>query len=440
MLERLGMIGLTWRDGGSDGLAEFKLPDDAAAERLTRFADELGLVELAYLATCNRVEIVFVRGAGGAADLRPAAFELLTGRAPMPGEAERCLKAWQGEGAVEHLFMVTAALDSACLGEKEIVGQVRRSQALARDLDLFGPLLELLYEHAFRVAGRVHDETELSAGRVSLAEIAVDLIRARHAQTGGSVALVGVSPMTERAIVSLKSDGIPVVVVNRSEHKARELAASAGGESLSLEAFCRQPPPVEAVVCATGADEPVLAAPVLERLLEGTASHEPPLLIDLAVPPDIDREACRRLELDVVDMDDVIATAERNRSARLLQAAQARQYVDEALDTFQERLSERTFGPLIGALQKRYQRTAEEGVKRLLKKELKGLGEQERAAIEAWTQMIARRFAHIPSVGLRGLIHNGPEGSLDAFIDGLDERFANELRSAMNDGSARESA
>ena len=82
-------------------------------------------------------------------------------------------------------------------------------------------------------------------------------------------------------------------------------------------------------------------------------------------------------------------------------------------------------------MQQRYRRTAQEGVKRLLKKELKGLGETERAAIETWAEVLARRFAHIPSLGLRGLLHDGPDGSLEAFLSGLEPEFADELRAAL---------
>jgi acylphosphatase len=90
-------------------------------------------------------------------------------------------------------------------------------------------------------------------------------------------------------------------------------------------------------------------------------------------------------------------------------------------------------------LQQRYQRTAREGVQRLLKKELKGLGEAERTAIQTWCDVLARRFAHIPCLGIRGLVHSGPDGSVEAFLSGLESEFADELRAALasQDSDAR---
>ena len=105
---------------------------------------------------------------------------------------------------------------------------------------------------------------------------------------------------------------------------------------------------------------------------------------------------------------------------------------NEALSELHTRFAERYYGPLFGALQQRYRRTAEEGVKRLLNKELKGLGSEERTAIAAWTEVLARRFAHIPCLGLRGLLHAGPEGSIEAFLSGLEPEFADELRAALD--------
>ena len=436
MLEDLSVVGISWRHNGSEGLERYALDEDQLAETLRDFADRAGLAELAYLATCNRVELIFARTAATPSrDLRPLVYELLTGSAAAPGDAERTLKAWQGEGACEHLFLVAAGLDSAAVGEVEIAGQVRRCHELALQSRLSGPRLELLFEEAFKIAAVVRGETGLSTGRVSLAEVAVTHIRERLGRTKGKVALVGVSPMTERAAQSLAKAEIPLIFVNRTADKAAARAAAYGAEHLSLAEFQNDPPAVEAVLSSTGADEVLLDKSVLERLATRTPSGQPPLLIDMAIPADIDPEACAQLDIERIGMDRITLEAETNREARLIEAAQARELVDDALLRLHDRFAERVYGPLFGTLQRRYRHTAQEGVQRLLKKELKGLGAEEREAIETWTEVLARRFAHIPCLGLRGLLYNGPDGSLDAFLDGLDPEFADELRQALEQAS-----
>src|SRR5688572_32060608 len=237
--------------------------------------------------------------------------------------------------------------------------------------------------------------------------------------------------MTERAAVSLAAAGLDFTVVNRSADKAAELAARYGAQHSSLAAFREKPPAVEAILTATGAGEPVLNLAALERLAAHTASGQPPLIVDMAVPGDADAAVCAKLAIARVGMDEIVRHAEQSRAARLVEAAPAREQVDRALDELQDRFTERYYGPLFGALQQRYRRTAQEGVKRLLKKDLKALGETERAAIETWAEVLARRFAHIPCLGLRGLLHDGPDGSLEAFLRGLEPEFADELRAAL---------
>lgn len=432
MLEDLSVVSISWRQDGVSGLERFALSEDTLADTLRDFAQRAGLAELAYLSTCNRVELIFSRTpATPSRDLRPLVYELLTGSPAAPGDAERTLKAWQGEGACEHLFLVAAGLDSAAVGETEIAGQVRRCHELALDLGLSGPRLELLFEEALKIAAVVRGETGLGTGRISLAEIAVAHIRERLEHSPGKVALIGVSAMTERAAQSLAKLKIPLIFVNRTTDKAAACAARFAAEHLSLAEFLREPPAVEAILSATGANKAVLGMAALERLAARTPSGQAPLLIDMAIPADIDPEACRKLKLDRIGMDQITSAAERSREARLLEAGQARELVDEALLRLNDRFAERLYGPLFSALQQRYRHTAREGVQRLLKKELKGLGPKEREAIETWCEVLARRFAHIPCLGLRGLLYNGPDGSLDAFLDGLDPEFADELRQAL---------
>jgi glutamyl-tRNA reductase len=433
LLDSLGMIGISWRQGGTESLVEFTPSPDGLPDRLAALARSSDLAELALIVTCNRVELIFARRSGsGQDDLRREMFAFLTGRAPLPGEAERRLRAWQGEGAAERLFLIAAGLDSACLGETEIVGQVKAAHQAARRQGLAGTHLDLLFDEAQKIAARVRGGTALGKGRVSLAEIAGEALRERLERTGGMAALIGVSPMTERSATSLAAAGLGFCVVNRTTEKAQALAARFGQPHLGLAEFRAEPPPVEAVLSATGAPGTVLDRATLERLAARTASGEPPLVVDMAVPADVDPADCRALGIRRLGMDAIVAEADRNRAARLCEAAEAREQVDTALDQLRERLAEKLYGPLLGALQRRYQRTAEEGVRRLLKKDLGTLGDRERAAIETWSQVLARRFAHIPCLGLRGLLHSGPEGSIDAFLDGLEPEFADELRQALS--------
>ena len=430
MLDEFGIVGVSWRQDGSEALARYALGDGDQAERLRSFRHDTRLREIAYLETCNRVEVIFLRNdENDRADLRPAVYALLTGHPAQPGEAERVLKAWQGEGACEHLFLVAAGLDSAALGETEIVGQVRASRDLARGSDLIGPGLELLFEDALRVAGAVRDRTRLAEGSISLAELAAGHILARLAQSSEQplpTALVGVSAMTERAALSLDKAGAPFIVVNRTVSNAHDLAGRFGVPCLSLASFRSEPPAVDAVLSATGARAPIIDDQFFARLA-ATGTNRPPLCVDMGVPPDIDPAACAKAGARRIGMDDIVLEAECNREARVAQAADAREMVDAAIPQFRERLTDRLYGSLFANLQAHYQETARLGAERLLKS-LRHLESEDQEAIGRWAAGQARRFAHLPTVGIRNLLLNGPDGGLDAFLDGLDARLVAKLR------------
>ena len=433
-MNRIAVAGISWRQGGPEALARFTLATEGRPEAVKRLAAGLGVAELVYVATCNRVEVAFVgdgRTALGA--YRPRIFEGLTGGSGTPGEAARTFRAWAGEGAMEHLILVTAGLDSARVGETDVAAQVRRSFEQSRELGLVGTRLGLVFEEALKVARRVHASTALGHGRESLAEIALDRLRSRLAEAAGPVALVGVSAMTERCARSLAAEGTRVVVVNRTLARALEFAQSAGAEALALADFLAEPPGVEAIVSATGAEAAVFRRADLERLAARVPSGRPLLAVDMAVPPDVEPGDARAAGVERIGMEEVIAEAERSRERRLEEMADARTLVDEALLSLRRRLSDRLVAPLLAAVQRRYRSTAVEGLERLFKRELVGLGESERDAVRRWAETLARRFAHLPTAGLREVAHAAGPEAVDAFFSRADAGLAAALREAARE-------
>jgi len=428
-METIGLVGVSAREQGANGLARFTWAKEERTARLGALAAELGVAELLYLATCNRVEVLYrLKSRQDERDLRRAVFGAVTGRAAASGEAERTLRGWIGEGAIEHLFLVTCGLDSTQVGEREVQGQLREALVQARAAGTAGILVDRLAEEALRVAHQVHRETNLGSGRTSLAEIAVDHLLERIRRTPSPVALVGISPMTERAAEALVREGVALVLVNRTPARAEELAERIGGATvLSLDEFRSRPPAVEALLTATGSPDPVLDRAALERLAGRTPSGEPPLVVDLAIPPDVEPEAARAAGLVRIGMDDVNAVAERQRAERLSEAASARELVDRALRELRERLAERLLGPVLARINQRYRKTALEGVERLLAKEGFELDAAAHETLERWAETLARRFAHLPTLGLRGLASQHGLGAVELFLAASDE----ELRRAL---------
>lgn len=433
-MNRIGVVGISWRHHQVNLVGEVTIPREAREARLPRLAAETGATELVYLATCNRVEVVFATdGRTPFPAYRRRLFAALTGREPNDGEAEHTFRLWQGEGAIEHLFIVCSGLDSARIGEGEIATQFRDAVEQSKELGLVGARLGPVFEDAMRIAKRVRPVTERRVGLVSLAQIATWRAARWVEEHPGAVALVGVSPMTEQCGRDLRALGISVVVVNRTVERADGLASEIGAASRSLDAFRAEPDPVEALVLATGAQEPVLRRADLERIAARTPSGRAPLVIDLGVPPNVNPEDAAAAEVPRVGMAEITEEAAEHRGRLMMEFAEARAMLDDALTEVRRRAADRLVGPLITELRRRYDHTAEEGVERLFQRHLPGLSEAEREAVRRWAGTLSRRFAHIPTVGLRELAFQAGPAAVEAFFIGTSPALTRELRRSAED-------
>lgn len=430
-MHRIGVVGISWRDRRASAVAALTIPREERAGRIPGLARAVEVAELVYIATCNRVEVAFATGGTTPlGDYRQRIYTALLGRPVHPGEAEHTLRIWQGEGAIEHLFLVAAGLDSARIGESEVTGQIREAADLATELGLLGPRLGPLFTEALRVARRVRPITEGRVGKVSLAQIAVRRVQERLRRTPGAVALVGVSPMTVECARQLAVEQVPSIIVNRTLAHAVTAARDVGAEHCALDAFREAPLPVEALIVATGAALPIFTRGDLERIAARTLSGESPLVIDFSVPPNVTPEDAAAADIPRLGMEEITEDAAVEREQLLGEFADARAIVDDALTEFRRQTAERLVGPMIAELRRRYRTTAVEGVARLLEKDLPGMGESEREAILRWAETLARRFAHVPSVGLRELAFRVGPGAVEAFFEGADPSLARDLHRA----------
>jgi glutamyl-tRNA reductase len=371
-MHQIGVVGLSYRHVGVDEVARFALPKGEVAARLPALRDSLHASEILYVGTCNRVEVLFATNDGSpAGDSRRDVFRALIGRDPQPGEATRILRAWTGEAAVEHLFLVACGLDSAQTGEQEIANQLRGAWEAAREAHASGPILDRLLGEALGMANRVH-RLEAGVRAPSLADLAADRAVLHLAGKPGTVALVGVSPMTKRCGKALHRAGVPLLVVNRTLQAAEEFAQTVGGEALSLDEFRAHPREVAALVLAAGGGEPVLNTDALAKLAQTTklaqwttpaqamelapgttlakgvtlapAPTRRPLIIDFGVPPNVEPEAARLAGLPRIGMNDLIQVAQERRLTQLMRMAPVRAAIDERLTRLRGDLATRAIG------------------------------------------------------------------------------------------------
>jgi glutamyl-tRNA reductase len=416
-MHQIGVVGLSYRHAGIDEVARLSIPKADLEGRLRSLRQALGVAELLYLGTCNRIELLFATPDGEpAGDLREPALEQLTGRQPQPGQSARLLRAWAGESALEHVLLLACGLDSAQAGEREIAAQLRASWEAARAAGTSGPLLDRLVGEALAMANRVR-RLQAGTNAPSLADRAAARVLEHLAGRRDPVALIGVSPMTRRCGLALHRAGVPLLIVNRSLAPAKELAASLSGHAVPLEQFRVQPQAVAALVLAAGGSETVLDNRALQLLATSRCGRgNAPLAIDFGVPPNLDPEEARGAGIVRIGMGELVRQVQEQRVAELLRLAPVRAAIDERMARLRDEMATRAIGPQLAELRDTFERIAADELARALSAELRGLTEPQRDAMGHLTSRLARRLAHLPIAGLRAAAAHASPEAIEAFF------------------------
>jgi glutamyl-tRNA reductase len=285
--------------------AETRVP--AALQRLR----ETGLAdEAVILSTCNRVELYVAtrqETARACAELRAFLLDCHDYRDPLGNEVYHL-----GEPhSVEHLFKVACGLDSMVLGETEVLGQMKKAYELALKHGHTGRVLNKVFQRAFNVAKQIRTETNIQRGNVSVASVAVDLAERIFSDLETRrVLIVGAGDTSEKTARALLSRGArSLVVTNRSLERAEALARELGGRAVPFEEWDREFDQIDILISSTAAPHYILDRARLEPLMRRRLDR-PLLLVDIAVPRDIEPEVNFLESVYLYNIDDLQAIAD----------------------------------------------------------------------------------------------------------------------------------
>jgi glutamyl-tRNA reductase len=376
------------------------LTEGRAAGVLSELRAHEQVSEAAAISTCNRTELYLV--VSEPVEAENLALGALSRQAGIrPTELIESLYSYRGIEAGRHLFRVAAGLDSMIVGEAEIQGQVKRAYELALVEGVTGAILNRLFRGALAAGKRARDETRIGEGGISVPSAAVELAtRTLGDLTGRHVLLIGAGETAELTARALTARGVETVfVANRRYDRAIGLAERFGGSAVRLEDLPAQLEIADIVISSTNSPHHLVEREELE-LVAGARRQRPLLLIDLAVPRDID-PSCREVTGVVVrDVDDVQTIAERNATGREVEARGAELIVAAELARFERWLGSLEVLPTVASLRVR----ADDIVARVLAENLgrfEELGDADRARVEAMARAIASRLLHEPTLRLK---------------------------------------
>jgi len=380
---------------------QLALTEGRAAGVLNALTSEDTVSEAAALSTCNRTELYLV--VGDPVEAEAAALGVLAREAGIrPTELLGPLYSLRDSDAAAHLYRVTAGLDSMILGEAEIQGQVKRAYELALVEGATGPILNRLFRGALAAGKRARTETAVGEKGVSIPSVAVELAQRNLGDLSSRrVLLIGAGETSELTARALAARGAHAIfIANRRHNRAIGLAERFGGRAVRIEELPAQLAGADIVVSTTNSPHHLVERTELELVMK-QRDGRPLLLIDLAVPRDID-PACRELDgVSLYDVDEVQAIVERNASGREAEARRAAGILDSELARFERWLASQEVMPTVSALRER----ADEIVSRVLAENdtrWESLSAADRERVELLARAIASRLLHEPTVRIKG--------------------------------------
>ena len=391
------VIGVNHRSGPLSVLERVTLATDDVSKAVAGLADRDNVREVAVLSTCNRTEIYAVteKFHGAYADIRD--FLCSVGDIS-PDELHPHLYAQHDDAAVVHLFEVAAGLDSAVLGESEILGQVRTAWEVAQAEGGARTTLNLLFRHALSVGKRARTETGIGRGTASVSHAAVEMaVEHLGSLAGKRIAVIGAGAMGEGMTVALHRAGAgQILVVNRSADRGVGLAERVDGLAIGFDRLDEALEASDLVLTCTGAGEAVLRVGDLER----RRGDQPLLIVDIAVPRDVEPAVAELSNVTVLDLDDLRDWAERGHTHRRAEADSVRVIVAEEVERFGLESAALQAAPLVSALRDRAEELRTSELDRYGRR-LAGLDERQRNLVDSLTKSILAKLLHEPSVRLR---------------------------------------
>ncbi len=303
--------------------------------------------------------------------------------------------------AILHLFRVVSGLDSMILGEAEILGQVKDAYHYAMDVKASDSVLNTLFQKAIYIGKKVRTETEIDKHSLSVGHAAVKLAESSLGSlTDKAVLVIGAGKMGEISARSLMANGVKTVIVsNRSYDKAVEMARDLNGRAVRFDQLDEELAAADIVISCTGASHYVVRGDKASQILESRRG-KPILMIDIAVPRDIDPVLQQIEGVQILDIDDLHGIVDANFEQRLKASAAAEEIIKQELEVFNQWLASLCVVPVISALKDHGEMITNIELKKALNK-LGDVTEQEERIISSMAHAIVNQLLHSPVVNLK---------------------------------------
>ena len=410
--QRLQLLGVNHKTAPIEVRERLAIPSARLADATRALAEQPGIREALILSTCNRVEILTVQddptAPNASAIAAPGMLHFLDDYLKIRvHDLQPHVYEFRESEAIRHLFRVASSLDSMVVGESQILGQVKNSWAVAREVGAVKSTLDPLLQRAFSVAKKVRTETQIGSSTVSVASVAAELARKIFGSLSGkTILMVGAGKMSDLTARHLIQQGANTLLVsNRTEARAEKIAEALRTPAITtgiipFDQLHEQSHRADIIITSTGAGQ--IITPSHARALLQRRRNRPVFFIDIAVPRDVAPEVNSVEGCFVYDIDDLQQVAVQNQASRTREAEAAESIVSREVERYSARLSQASSTEAIKQLLFEAETLRQQELARFTQRlSANPLSPEHFAAIEALTKSISAKLLHPRITALR---------------------------------------
>lgn len=411
---RFLQLGCSHHDAPVEFRERIAFSSDEVKESVVRFHEEFPQCEIVIVSTCNRTEAYVASIEPDQAPSRDAVIDFLARARELPADSIKDHLVHRfGLDAIRHLFRVASSLDSVVIGEAQILSQVKSAYELTSTTFESSPVMNTVFQHAFKAAKRVSTETSIQRKRVSVPSVAVSDFAKRIFERFDDkrVLVVGAGEMAEETLVYLQELGAQqITVTNRNVERGQNLAEKWQASFRPWEQRVALLPEVDIVITATGATDPIVTYDDFMSI-EKQRAQRTTVILDLAVPRDFDTRIGELPGVFLFTVDDLQQVCDKNRTAREKELPKAEKIVNQEADRFLADWNVRLSGLTIRQLRQKAEEIKANEFGRLVGK-LNELDDSSRQEIEKSFDRLVNKLLHTPLESLRDEARQGTHSGL----------------------------
>ncbi len=398
-MKNLKVVAFTHKQVDLKNLGGLVIADEALDQVLHQLKGQLGIGEIFYLGTCNRVEFIFTH-----AELINPVFvqnfvQLLN---PHANAAELkdllgMCAVYEDIDALNHLLRVSCSLESLVVGEKEILAQLRQSYEKCKKRGFTGDYLRLVMDQVVKTAKAVYTHTQIAHHPISVVSLAYRKLREANAFTNARIIIIGAGDTNTNFSKYLQKHKYSnFVVFNRTLAKAQTLANELNGEAYALDELMNYKKGFDILITCTSSTEPILTPELYQSLLNGEEGKK--VIVDLAVPNDTHPDVVNNYPVHFIEVFGLQDLAEKNKQGRYDELVHAEKIIEDHLIEFRSILKQRRIEVAMRKVPEQIKEIKETALSCIFYEELQSLDENSREVLEKVIAYMEKKYISVPMV------------------------------------------